>query len=398
MFSSLRSRSFRWYWLGMMGFFAAMQMQMLAQGWLVYDMTGSAMALGLVTAGWGLPVLVFSLLGGAVADRMDKRRLLMMAQSGIGAITLVVALLVVSGNIQLWHLMASALASGVVFAFNMPARQAIITELVEDELLMNAIALNSAAMNVMRIGAPALGGVLIGLMGVASVYFLTVVCYLFVLVTLFMVRTSSVNVVRKTGSLGRSMLEGLSYTRRNHVLGVLLAMALVPIVFAMPYQMLMPAFAVDVLHEEAFGLGLLMATTGAGALLGSLLMASLGNYRRKGMLLVAAALLFGVALIGLSFAQSMWLALPILLVTGAGGTSYMALNNTLLQTNAAHEVRGRVMSIFMMSWGLTPLGVLPAGAIAQSLGVSVALAIGGVTMAFLTAAFALGFPALRRLE
>lgn len=398
MFNSLKNRSFRWYWFGMMGSFAAMQMQVLAQGWLVYDMTGSALALGIVSAGWGLPVLVFSLLGGAVADRVDKRNLLMITQGTIGAITLVVAVLVASGTVELWHLMASSVATGVVFAFNMPARQAIIPELVEEDALMNGIALNSAAMNVMRIGAPALGGVLIGVVGVGAVYFLTVASYVFVVGSLLMVQTSGRRVCGGETSLGRSMLDGLSYTRSNHILGVLMAMALVPIIFAMPYQMLMPAFAVDVLHEGAQGLGLLMAAMGAGALLGSLFIASLGNYQRKGMLLVIAALVFGVALLGLSFAQSLWLSLLILLITGAGGTSYMALNNTLLQTNVAHELRGRVMSIYMMTWGLTPLGALPAGAIAEEIGVSFALGIGGATMAVLTAVFAFRFPKLRSLE
>lgn len=398
MFSSLKNPDFRWYWVGMLGSFSAMQMQMIAQGWLVYTMTNSPLALGIVSAGWGLPVLVFSLLGGAVTDRVNKRNLLMVTQSTAGIIALTVAILVASGSVQLWHLIAASLAVGVVFSFNMPGRQAIIPELVEESNLMNAIALNSAAMNLMRIGAPALGGVLIGVIGVAGVYFLTVASYAFVVGTLLMIRNSGDRAPQQQMSLGRSMMEGLRYIRGNYILAVLLAMALIPILFAMPYQMLMPAFAVGVLHTGPEGLGILMAATGVGALLGSLFIASLGNFQRKGMLLFGAALVFGLALLFLGFSQSFGLSLFILLLTGAGGTSYMAVNNTLLQTNVTHEVRGRVMSIYMMTWGLMPLGALPASALAEAWGVSFALGLGGGIMAFFTLAFALLFPRMRRLE
>ncbi|MDA1096235.1 MAG: MFS transporter, partial [Chloroflexi bacterium] len=192
-FAALKNREYRWLWIGYLFSFGAIMMEMVARGWLVVELTDSTFLLGLVWSMWGFSVLIFSPFGGVVADRMDKRNLLIVTQSGVAAITIVVAILIQTGLIEFWHLLAASFLSGVISSFIMPTRQAFIADLVEDRELMNAIALSTSAMNMMRVAAPAIGGFLVEFIAVSGVYWVIVALYVFVIASLFMIKPRGVS-------------------------------------------------------------------------------------------------------------------------------------------------------------------------------------------------------------
>ena len=377
-FDSLRERNYRLYWTAMLVSFFGLQMQAIAQSWLVYDMTGSTLALGWVNFGSGLPIVIFSVVGGVAADRMSKRHLLMGSQAGIGLLAVAVGMLVLMDVIQLWHVVASAFGIGVISAFNMPARQSIVNEIVGRERLMNALALNSSSMNLSRVAAPALGGVLIGAIGVANLYFAKAVAYAIFIIAMSVLVLPHRPPARANSSAVEEMKVGLRYVRGEPIMMTLVLMGLISVLFGASYQMLMPAFAKDVLHRGASGLGLLMGAVGVGALIGALTVAYLGDFQRKGLLLIAEGAGFGLVL--LAFAGVSWLGLfhvtlGVLVLVGFFSTGFMAINNTLLQMLATDEMRGRVMGVYMTTFGLQSVAVLPLGAAADQIGAPAAVAI-----------------------
>jgi len=396
-FDSLQVVGYRWFWFSLLSSMAALNMQFLVRGWLVYELTGSPRALGLVAAAMGIALMLFAPLGGVVADRVDKRNLIVAAQSAGGLLALVIAILISTGAIMLWHLVVASVLSGIIWAFSLPARQAIIPELVEKHRIMNAVAISSGAMHLSRVVFPALGGLLMSTLGTAGAYYVVVVCYMAAVALLLRVPAVGGGAVEASASMGFHLAEGLNYIRRSPVLVALLLMAVVPIMFGMPYQMLMPVFAEDVLDVGARGLGFLMAAVGLGALAGSLVVASLGDFRHKGLLLLGSALLFGVTLILFTQSANFYLSLLILLCVGVVNTAYLSINNTLLQTNAEDQVRGRVMSIYVMTFGLNGVGVLLVGELAEHLDVSLGVTIGGGLVFLFTLAMALWRPILRKL-
>lgn len=395
--SSLENRNYRWYWLSTLASFTAMQMELVVRGLLVYELTDSAMALGWVSAGFGVPMLLFSLLGGAIVDRVDKRNLIIINQALTGIATLVIAVLISTGAIALWHLIIASIASGVILSFNLPGRQAIIPQLVEKQQIMNAVALGSGAMNSTRVFAPAIGGVLVGIMGIDGVYYLMVVCYVVSVVLMLMVTPLGRPALASNATVGSAIGEGLGYVRRSPILVLLLALAFVPMVFGMPYQVLMPIFALDVLDVGRSGLGYLLSMAGIGALAASIVVASLGDFRHKGLLLLGTSALFGLFLILFAESTSYTLSLLFLLGVGAANAAYMASNNTLLQINADDNMRGRVMSLYMMTVGLMPLGTLGAAAIAESVDAPFAIVVGGAVIVLFTLVMAVLIPNLRKL-
>lgn len=405
--NSLRLRNFRWFWTGNVASSAAMQMEMIARGWLVMKLTGSPLLLGLVSGGFAIPFLLFSLFGGVVADRVEKRNLLIGTQCAIALITISIGALVALQAIQVWHLMAASVLMGLVFAFNFPSRQALVPELVgdSDEALTNAIALTSGAMNAMRMAAPALAGAMMPLIGgdnlyrgVGSVYALILLCYAVQIATLFMIPISGTTQLRPHAPVREELVEGLTYIRRSPALMALTVMAFIPIVFGMPYITLLPFFANDVFGVGSLGYGVMNTLVGAGALAGSLAIASLGSFKRKGLLLLVTATVFGVGLALFASTSSYGVALFFLLFVGVGGTGYMTLNNTLVMTNTTQEVRGRVMSVYMMTFGLMPFGTLPAGAIAEVVGVQWVVRASGAILALFVIGISLFSRTMRRLE
>lgn len=397
-FTSLKNRNYRWFWLSMLLSFSALMMQNLARAWLVYELTSSPFALGMVSAAWGVPMLLLAIYGGAVTDRVNKRNLLIITQVAQGTVTAVIAVLIWTGAIALWHLMAAAALTGVIFAFNAPGRQAIIPELVGGGELMNAIALNSIGVNLMRIGAPALAGVLIAVIGVAGVYFISVGLYVVAVVTLFMVSASASVAAGATTSVTADALEGLRYIGRHRVLLSLLAVAFVSVLIAMPYMQLMPAFVVDVLDAGAPGLGWLSACGGTGALAGALVIASLGDFKKKGRLMLVVAFGFGAMLAVFALSRTLAVALVLIFGVGLANNGYLVVNNTLVQTSVPDWVRGRVMSLYSMTFALPFLGALAVGAIAEEIGVPMVIAGCGAVVALFVLAIGIFQPSLRRLE
>jgi MFS family permease len=394
---SLKNRNFRWLWLALLASFSAMQMQMVARGWLVYELTSSPLALGIVSFAAGVPILIISPLGGVIADRVTKRNLLVITQSATGVITMVIAVLISSEVIEFWHLAAAALLAGAVLSFDMPARQAIVPELVSSDELMNAIALNSSAMNLTRIVGPALAGVLVGIIAISGVYYLIAFCY--VVVVFFLLRIQySRGQTTTSGTPWGSFVEGMSFIRNNSTILALLILAFLLVIMVMPYMMLLPVFAADVYHVGAEGLGIMMGVSGIGALVGSLGVAALGNYERKGLLLLGSGTIAGASLAFFGLSQNFLLALVFLLIAGLAGAVNMAVNNTLLMSHVPGEIRGRVMSIYMMTFGMAPIATLPAGAVAEIVGVQLLITIGGSLVAAFMLIVALSRPNLRRLS
>jgi len=414
-FTSLRDRNYLRYWLSLLVSFIGLQMNVVARGWLVWEMTESAFSIGTVSFAFGVPILLFSLFGGAIADRMPKRNLLIITQACHASVTLVIAILVSMDAIQFWHLVAAGAATGFAFVFDGPARQAIIPELVPRRQLLNAISLNSSGMNVTRVLAPTIAGALLVVIGSAGVFYIVVGCYIAAAGALSMISSpqrveepgvaplrASASGQSRWGTLARAiradLAEGLGFMRHSPLILSLLAITFVPMVFGLPYMFLLPVFADDVLGVGEFGFGTLIAAGGVGALIASLSIASLGDYRRKGMLLFVLALAFGITLVGFGLSHSYALSLVILLAVGAAGTGYMTLNMTLLQSNVPPRMMGRVMSIYMLTFALMPMGALPIGALGDVIGVGTAVAGGGAILIISILAMAILLPSLRRLE
>jgi len=399
-FASLRNPNFRLFAIGTTVSFTALQMQMLAQNYLVYQLTGLAKAIGYVSAASGFSILVFSFLGGIAADRLPKRNLLAASQLGIAVFTLVLGVLITTGLIQVWHLVVTAIIIGIIAAFNMPARQSFVPDLVGTDNLVNAMALSSGIMNMTRIAGPALAGVLIGMFGVGPVYYIKTAAYCIFVTVLFFIPVTGKASASFSGSLLGDALDGLRYLRRDRRVLDLLILAVVPVVFGMPYVNFLPVFQEEVFHVGPSGLGLMMAVVGGGAVVGSLVIASLGDYKHKGRILVGSGLGFGATIVLFAVAASTGsfpLALVTLPLVGASGTAYMALNNALVMTITPPEMRGRVMGLFMTTFGLMPLGALPMGALTDAFGAPFTMSIfGAVILGFITL-MALFRPSVRRL-
>lgn len=396
-FTSLANYNFRWYWVGIMFSFAAAQMQSLARGWLVYDMTHSSLALGMVIALWGIPIVVLSLVGGAVADRVAKRNLILASEAGSTLVYLALAILIWLKVIAIWHLMAASVLSGVLMAFNVPARQSYMPELVNEKELLNAISLNSAAINLTRIVGPAIAGAMIATVGVFEVYFVTAAVNALAVITIALVPVKGEPRQANHNSLGTDMKEGLSYIKDSPVIMELLIQFTIVTLFALPYLFMLPVFASDVLSVGAPGLGWMTAIVGVGALAGALAMASLSSVPHKGALSVSLAIFFGLSLFLFSMSRSFDLSLAFLAAVGIGSMGYASLNNTLLLTNTRPDMRGRVMSFNIMTFGLTPLGVLPMGALAEVIGAPWAVGGGGIIVVLGTIALTLWRPRLREI-
>lgn len=396
-FDALRDRNFRWLWVGRLASSATFQMGNLAQGWLVYQLTGSAFALGWVGAGWSISILLLSLYGGAVADRVEKRDLLIWARLGMTLNTLAIALLISMGVIQIWHLVVNSLLSGVFFSFMMPAGQAIVSELVDRDALLNAVSLNSVGMGLMGILSAALAGYLVEVVGVAGAYYAMAGCYLIAVYALVKLpRTRRREQTRS--SLWADLREGVRYIGTHSILLGLLGMVLARVVFGMPYRTFMPKFAQEVMGMDASGLGVLMAAPGVGALISSLATASLGDFQGKGRLLLASGVVMGGSLFLFVNSYSFALVLLFLALVGAAGNACMVMNNTLLQVNCHDRLRGRVMSVYMMMWGLMPLGTLPGGAIADRSGVPFVISLEGGLLVLIFLGAGLLWTEIRQLQ
>ncbi|MCH8061738.1 MAG: MFS transporter [Chloroflexi bacterium] len=374
-FSSLSNRNFFFLWLGMLAMMGGMQMQMLARGYLVYDITGSAGRLGLVAAGSAIPMLTLALFGGAIADRMDRKLIIQLGQTIGAVLALAVALMIIAGYVTWQLLFLASVIQGAMFAFMMPARQAIIPQLVGKKNLSNAMALNAAAMSAMTLTAPAVAGGLYAFAGPHNVYFvIAVLGGLSVVFTTFVKMPENVEAVKSKRPVMSDIGEGLVYIWHSPIVRILLVMGLATTLLAMPFRFLMPVFVVDVYRLGPDSMGLLVAVMGGGSLVGSLFIATIGQWRR-GLLLILGSFASAIALFLLAIFPFYFAAAAIMLLLGLGDAGRRTINQSLIMEEVEDRYRGRVMSVFMMNFGLMPLGVLPTGFLIDYLGPQFAIGI-----------------------
>ena len=397
-FESLSDRDFRWFYLALLGQMGAMNMQMLARGYLAFELTGSFAALGLIGLANAIPMLALSLYGGVIADRFPKKRVLQAGQAVSALIALCVGLLLVADLLSFTYLLAAGATQGVVMALMMPSRQSILPEVVGMERLMNAVSLQAAGMNLMRLMGPAAGGFLIAWIGAEALYFIMTAMYLLAVTALGPVRLRHEGGGRaRSRASGGGMADGLRYIRDDATIFVLLIMTFVISILAMPYLLMLPGFVEEIFGGGPEELGVLISVGGVGSLIGALTLASLPP-KRRGLMLLASGLVMGVALIGFSASPSILVGGAFMFFIGVGSAGRQALGNVLLQSYTENAYRGRVMSIYMTQISLMSLGAFVIGLIAEAVGAEWAL--GG--MATLLVVMSLGFlafsPLLRRLD
>lgn len=401
-FSSLKHPAFRLYLINMIGYTAAMNMEMMARNLLIWRLTQSPTILGLKSLALAGPMLFFSLFGGVIADRIQKNHVLLAGQLLAGAISLGVALALALGYLSAdhggswWILLIAAALQGTVASLVMPSRQVMLYEIVGGEQILNAVSLNTLAMNGMRIMGPALAGFLIEAFGFTTTYFVITGLYLASSLIIPLLPRSAPTALAGQGALS-NIKEGLNYVRREPIVLLILVFALVGIILATPYMTLMPIVADDLLKTGAAGLGVMMSFIGIGAIAGSLILASLPN-KKRGLLLILSTVLFAAALIGFAFSGSYYISLALLIAVGLGQSGLIAVATAVLQDYSRDEYRGRVMSIFMMEVGLMGFAGFGAALLTEVIGVQ--WVIGGFAMALAFMSLAvLGFvPRLRRLE
>lgn len=397
-FGSLGNRNFLLLWLGMLFLMAATQMQMLTRSYLVYDLTGSGTILGYVSLGIAVPLLLIPLFGGALADRFNRKMIIQGGQIVAAVLGLTVGLLIEFEIISWQYLFVSSMIQGGLFAFMMPARQAIIPQIVGKENLANAMALNAAGMSAMTMGAPALAGWLYANMGPWNVYYVIAG-----LASISVVLTSLIpNVQRRSqertdisvmlGDIG----DGIRYISSQRILLVLVVVGLVTTMLAMPFRFIMPVFVVDIYRQGPQAMGLLLGMMGVGALIGALYVAAVGR-KNRGAMLIMSSFLSAVGLILVAAVPVYSFGLLVMIILGLGDAGRMALNQALLIELSDDAYRGRVMSIFMLNFGLMPLGVYPAGVLTDHLGGQVVVGLMGVMLLVITAVILITQRQLRRL-
>ena len=373
-FSSLANRDFRNLWLGMLLMMGAMQMLMLTQSYLIYDMTGSPGLLGLVNSSFALPLLVLALIAGATADRLEGKRIIQIGQGAATLSALAIAVFIATDTVTWVHLLVSSMVLGACMSFLMPARQAIIPQMVGEENLTNAMALNAAGMSATTLLAPALAGTLYAVWGPAVTYFAISALFLGSVLLTGVLPTLTGVARRARSSMTGDIGAGLSYVRRSPLVLVLLFMGLATALFAMPFRLLMPIFIVDIYNRGPEAMGLMVSGMGLGSLAGALFIASLGAWRR-GMMLIAGTFVTGIALMLVALLPFYTVALGLMILLGVGDAGRRTLNQALIIEVTDAQFRGRVMSMFMMNFALMPLGALPAGLAAEFLGGQIVVGI-----------------------
>jgi MFS family permease len=388
----LRHRNFQLFFGGQLVSLIGTWMQSVAQSWLVYRLTGSSLLLGLVGFCGQIPVLVLGPIGGILADRHDKRLIIVATQTASMVLAFVLAALTLLGIVQPLHVFVLAALLGIVNAFDIPARQAFVVEMVGREDLGNAIALNSSMFNGARVVGPAIAGVLVGAIGEGWCFFANGVSFIAVIAGLIAMRLGPQAARRRGASPIADVLEGFAFVLQTAPIRVLLLLLGTLSLTAMPYAVLMPVFADRILHGGASGLG----SAGLGALLGVLRFAGRQGVRGLGRVVAVSCAGFGVSLVLFALSRSFWLSAALLFPVGFFMMTQTAASNTLVQTMVPDELRGRVMSVYsMMFMGMAPFGALLAGALATRIGAPATVAAGGVVCIVGAALFAQRLPSLR---
>ena len=394
---SLRHRNYRLYLSGQLVSVCGTWMQQVALSWLIYRLTGSATLLGVVGFASQIPIFALGAIGGVVSDRYSCHRVAVWTQCAALLQALILAVLTVMGWIQPLHIIFLGAALGVVYAFDMPARQALVYQLVDSEDLANAVALNSSMINAARIVGPSLAGLVVAKYGEGVCFMINAASYIAVIIALLAMKLPERQAPAVApGSIANSLLAGWRYTLATTPIRDVLLLLCVVGFMGMPYMTLMPVFAAHIHKSGADTLGLMFGAVGLGALAGALYLAQRKNIVGLGRVIVIATVAFGIGLMLFTLAQPFWLALLLLTVVGCGWMVLIAASNTALQTLAEDSMRGRVMSLFsMMIVGMAPFGSLLAGWAADHFGAPLVVAIGGGFCALAGVVLARQLPRLR---
>jgi len=393
---AFRHRNYQLYFGGQLVSLTGTWMQSVAQSWLVYRLTGSAVLLGLVGFAGQIPVFLLASVGGAVADRRERCPILVVTQTCAMALALSLAALTLAGRVEVWHVFVFAALNGVVNSFDIPTRQAFVVDLVGREDLMNAIALNSSMFNGARVVGPAVAGLLVAAVGEGWCFLINGVSYVAVVAGLLLMTVEARARARPEGSALANAVEGFRFVARTAPVRALLLLLGLVSLMGMPYAVLMPIFADRILGGGAGGLGLLMGASGVGALAGALSLAARRGLRGLGRWVAFSSAGFGAALILFSQSRTFWLSALLLLPVGFAFMIQMASSNTLVQAMVPDHLRGRVMAVYSMVFmGMAPFGALLAGALANRVGAPTTLFIGGAVCIAGAVAFGLRLPALR---
>jgi MFS family permease len=392
---ALRHRNFQLFFSGQLISLIGTWMQSVAQSWLVYRMTGSALLLGSVGFASQVPVFLFAPLGGIAADRFNRRQIVIATQTASMALAFILAALTLFHKVQVWHVFVLASLLGIVNAFDIPGRQSFLVDMVGKEDLMNAIALNSSMFNGARVIGPAVAGILVAKIGEGWCFFANAVSYIAVIIGLLLMRVIA-PVRAVMASPFEHMMEGFRFVNQTApIRALLLLLGLVSLV-GMPYVVLMPIFADQILHGGARGLGILMGATGVGALLGALTLAFREGVKGLGRWVAWCCGGFGASLVIFALSRTFWVSVILLLPVGYCMMLQMACSNTLIQVMVPDALRGRVMAVYsMMFMGMAPIGALFGGAMAERLGAPHTIAIGGLASLLGACWFGLHLPKIR---
>jgi MFS family permease len=397
-FSSFRHRNFRLWFLGSLVSMVGTWMQIIAQGWLVYQISHSEFALGLVGFASAIPALLISPIGGVATDRIPRRTLLLLTQSAQMLFAFILCGLALANVVQVWHVVVLAVLGGVVTAFDAPARQIFVIDMVGREDLTNAIALNSTMFNTARVLGPAFGGLVLAAVGATWCFFLNGLSFLAVIGGLLLMQFPQLIIRRSTAHPMRQLVEGLAYVRGRRDIMAILVLTIIYGVFGVAYSSQLPAFVDQVLHERETAYALLNTGVGVGALTAGLILAQYGSRIGRGWLVVTSSLVYPFLLLIFAFNQSLNLALVLSFFLGMGFLLLFNNFNSLLQLNSSDEMRGRVMGLYtLVFFGFSPFGSLLIGVVAEHISLSLTIGLSaGITLVLAVAVFLLT-PELRKL-
>ena len=387
---------FRYLWFGTIFTQGGQWILNVALGWLMLVLTDSPFWVGLVGFFGGIPMVAIAVPAGILIDRYDRRTILIWCQAGLMAIGVALAVLAILGLAEPWHLLLGAFLNGAGMSINNAARQTMVPGMVPRIDLASAIALTTAGQNASRILGPSVAGMLIGFFGVGGAFVFQAVVLTAALVLTFALSVTPL-ATRAAIVMRGGLLDGFRYVRETPVLVDLILLAAIPMLFVFPYLQLLPVFARDILGIGATGLGVMMAVSGVGAVTGGLLSAPAARLPRKGMFLVFSTIAYGGVVVAFAYSQWFLLSTAMVFCGSLIGSTYMSLNNTLLHMNVTDDVRGRVTGIYMITFGLMPLGGLPLGIVAELWGAPLAVAAGAVLSSIFTAILAVRSPRLRAM-
>ncbi len=385
--------TFRQLWLGTISGSVGQWMQQIALGWLALIVTNSPSFVGIVAFAAGIPFLIVGPPAGNTIDRFDRRQVLLVCQFSAAVIALILAVDIYAGTVQPWHLLVAAFLNGSVLSLMMPTQQSLVPALVDRADLTNAIALMSAGQNLTRVAGPSLAGAMIGWWGVGPAFVSQAVMLAIAFSLIFRIELPK----RPTRVAPAGMFDGLAIIFRIPELRVLFLMVAITMFFVFPYMSFINVFARDILLIGAGGLGFLMAASGAGAVVGALLVAARGRVDGVGLMLVVLSILYGLGIVGFAISTSSMLTAILLFIAGMMSAVIFSLNNSLVQHRIDDDVRGRVMSAYFLTFGLMPLGALPMGLIADRFGTPIAVGGGAVISSVLVAILAIKSPQLRAM-